>query len=79
MADNIEQLKAQLKTQMDQLTESKKTMEQAFSKMQSSLNQLPKELEKKYTSDFKAVLMSDGKVVIEFSNIQTANKFFEKL
>jgi hypothetical protein len=79
MADNIEQLKAQLKIQMDQLTESKKTMEQAFSKMQSSLNQLPKELEKKYTSDFKAVLMSDGKVVIEFSNIQTANKFFEKL
>lgn len=80
MADNnIDQLKSQLKAQMDQLAEGKKAMEQAFSKLQSSLNTMPKELDKKINNGMKATLMSDGKVIIEFSSSTEAAAYFAKL
>jgi len=77
--NNIEQLKAQLKAQVDQLTESKKAMEQAFTKVQSSLNNFPKEQDKKITNGFKAILMSDGKIIMEFTSSTEAADYFGKL
>lgn len=79
MADNIDQLKAQLKAQVDQLLESKKSMEAAFSKMQSSLSTFPKEQDKKMLDGMKATLMSDGKIILEFQTSTLAAEYFGKL
>jgi len=79
MVDNIEQLKAELKAQVDQLAESKKTMEAAFSKIKSSINTIPKELDKKMLEGMKATLMNDGKIIIEFQSSTLAAEYFGKL
>lgn len=77
--NNIDNLKAQLKAQVDQLMESKKSMEAAFSKIQSSLNTIPKELDKKMLDGIKATLMSDGKIIMEFQTSTLAAEYFGKL
>lgn len=79
MVDSIEQLQSQLNSQLEQLNSSKKLMEDAFKKMQSNMGNLPKEVDKKIGNGMKAILMSDGRIIIEFESSSKAADYFAKL
>lgn len=76
---NLENLKAQLKANMDQLAASKVNMEAAMKSIQNNMVNMPKEIDKKIKDGMKATLMSGGKIILELSTDADALAYFNKL
>lgn len=77
--NNLDNLKAQLKANMDQLAASKVSMEAAMKSIQSNMVNMPKEIDKKIKDGIKATLMNNGKIILELSSDADALAYFTKL